>query len=57
MASREAANKSKLLCMDVRFDAMCCVVDARGDAVAAVGFYARAAAAENRQEDNGAEGK
>ena len=42
--------------MDVRFDAMRCVVDARGDTVAAVGSYARATAAESRQEDDRAEG-
>jgi hypothetical protein len=53
--SREAAI-GELLCMDVRFDAMRCVVHARGDTVAAVGSYTRATAAESRQEDDGAEG-
>jgi hypothetical protein len=43
--------------MDIRFDAMRRVVDARGDTVAAVGSYARATAAQSRQEDNRAEGK
>ena len=40
--------------MDVRRDAMPCVMDARGDTVAAVGSDGRATAAESCQEDDGA---
>jgi len=43
--------------MDVRLDAMACVVDARGHTVAAISFDARATAAQSRQEDKRAEGK
>ena len=43
--------------MDVRLDAMPCVMDTRGDTVAAIGSDGRATAAQNRQEDDGAEGK
>ena len=39
-----------------RRDAMPRIVDARGDPVAAIGLHRRAAAAETRQEDDGAKG-
>jgi hypothetical protein len=41
--------------MDARRDAMVCVVDARGDPVAAIGFDGRAAAAESGEKNDGAE--
>lgn len=49
--------QAKLLGMDVRLEAMPCVVDARGHTVAAISFYARATSAQSGQEDNRAEGK
>jgi hypothetical protein len=56
-AAGHPSTKRDSVCVDARGDAIPRVVDTRGDTVAAVGFYARAAAGESCQEDDGAEGE
>jgi hypothetical protein len=56
-AAGHPSTKRDSVCVDAGGDAIPRVVDTRGDAVAAVGFYGRATAGESCQEDDGAEGE